>query len=70
MMMTPEKNTVTPNSILCVTFFMIVLAIQMGCGSNEPSVIQETSEYSFEDMAEMAARDTELSEAGEDSDEK
>ncbi|WP_218933677.1 hypothetical protein [Rubripirellula lacrimiformis] len=50
----------------CVAWFSIVSAlIFVGCDDPGPSQVQETSQYSFDDMAAMAAEETTLSEAEE-----
>ena len=56
-------------SPILLAFILMGTTLQPGCVvSSQPRLVEETAEYSFADMAKMAARDTELSESGEDGD--
>lgn len=48
-------------AISVISFVLFVCSFSVGCGGHG-GVVQETEEMTFDQMAEMAARETEISE--------
>ncbi len=51
---------------LLIVFALVPTAIYVsGCGADQPRVVEETPDQTFEDLADRAAEETERSEAQE-----
>lgn len=61
-------RVVTMSKVYQLMFVLLLVPTAVsfvGCGDDQPRVVEETADQTFEEMAEQAAADTERSEAEE-----